>query len=135
MAYLMDLSGNYFEMTVQGDAAGTRLDIRAGRDEWSIDAGGLDPKLYDLVNWLRLVANWIAGALPEAPGRFDLDQSLHLEVVEKARRIRAIRVRYQAPTMEAASEMDLNADANDVRVFASEIQRDTKARGSRSSDK
>jgi hypothetical protein len=134
MAYLMDLSSNYFQMTLQGDAAAARLDVRAGREEWSIDATGLDRKLYDLVSWLRLVANWIAGALPEAPGRFDLDQSLQLEVVEKVRRIRAIRVIYRSPAMETASEMDVSADAKDVRVFASEIQRETAALGSRSGD-
>ncbi len=124
MAYLMDLSGNYFGLKPVSNGAGIQLDIRFGTQDSSLPDVGSDQHLYDLVNWLRLVANWIAGVTPTPPGGFEVSPRLTFEAVEKPRRIRAIRISYQAPSEEAASVMDISPDANDMRVFANEIQRE-----------
>jgi hypothetical protein len=123
MAYLMDLSGNYLGLKPVSNDAGIQLDIRFGTQDSSLPDVGSDQHLYDLVNWLRLVANWIAGVTPTPPEGFDVSPNLKFEAVEKPRRIRAIRISYHAPS-EEASVMDISPDANDTRVFANEIQRE-----------
>ncbi len=129
MAYLMDLSGNYFGLKPVSNGAGIQLDIRFGTRDSSLPDVGSDQHLYDLVNWLRLVANWIAGVTPTPPGEFEVSPSLTFGAVEKPRRIRAIRISYQAPPEEVASVMDISPDANDTRVFANEIQREVAEAG------
>lgn len=124
MAYLMDLSGNYFGLKPLFDGAGFQFDIRFGTQDSSLPDAGSDQHLYDLVNWLRLVANWIAGVTPTSPGGFEVSPNLQFEPVEKPRRIRAIRISYQAPSEDAAAVMEISPDANDTRVFANEIQRE-----------
>lgn len=126
MAYLMDLSGNYFQMKPLSNGAEIQLDIRFGTRDSSLPDVGSDQHLYDLVNWLRLVANWIAVVTPTPPGGFEVSPNLQFEAVEKPRRIRAIRISYQAPSEDAAAVMDISPDANDTRVFANEIQRELK---------
>lgn len=126
MAYLMDLSGNYFGLTPLSDGAGIQLNIRFGTQDSSLPDAGSAQHLYDLVNWLRLVANWIASVTPAPPEGFVVSPNLQFEAVEKPRRIRAIRISYQAPSEESAAVMDISPDANDTRVFANEIQREVK---------
>lgn len=126
MAHLMDLSGNYFGLKPVHKEAGIQLDIRFGTQDSTLPDAESDQYLYDLVNWLRLVANWIASVTPTPPGRFEGSPNLQFETVEKPRRIRAIRISYQSPSEEEAAVMDISADANDTRVFANEIQREVK---------
>ena len=126
MAHLTDLSGNYFGLKPVYRGAGNQLDIRFGMQDSTLPDAGSDQHLYDLVNWLRLVANWIADVTPMPPEPFVVSPNLQFEGVEKPRRIRAIRISYQAPSEEAASVMDISPDANDTRIFANEIQREVK---------
>lgn len=135
MAYLMDLSGNYFALKPVSNGSEIKLDIRFFTQDSSLPYTGTDQHLYDLVNWLRLAANWIASVTPTPPEGFSVSPSLQFEPIEKARRVRAIRISYQAPSEESASVMEISPDANDVRVFANEIQREvTEASAAHGSD-